>query len=100
MVARMALFHNPFRRLALGRDSLYLVKQKSTKFVSTKYNNSNDFLYLYSVFQHSVRNPAAANYYLSCGGYVSVNLDINCAVKISNYLDSLLQTINSLVSSG
>jgi len=69
-----------FRRLALGRDSLQQGKKNAT-FVYTKYNNSNDFLYLYSVFQHSVRNPAAANYYLSCGGYISVNLDINHTVK-------------------
>ncbi len=93
MVASVELFHNPFRRLALGRDSLYLGEIQSLYL--KKYNNSNDFLYLYSVFQHSVRNPAAANYILSCGGYISVNLDINCAVKISNYLDSLLQAINS-----
>lgn len=66
--------------------------------IYTKYNNSNDFLYLYPVFQHSVRNPAAANYCLSCGGYISVNLDINDTVKISDYMDSLLQTRNSLVS--
>lgn len=94
MVARVTLFTTPFRRLALGRDSLQLGKM----LIYTKYNNSNDFVYLYSVFQHSVRNPAAANYYLACGGYISVNLDINCTVNISDYLDSLLQTINSLVS--